>query len=87
MQRDELSDQERAILDFEAQYWYYTGAKEKEIRARFNLSPTQYYLRLSHLLDRPAAMAAKPAVVRRLRSQRESRDAARSWRQNYRPER
>lgn len=72
------------MLDFEAQYWHYTGAKEREIRARFNLSPTQYYLRLSHLLDREAAIAAKPAVVRRLREQRESRDVARSWRQNNR---
>jgi len=39
-----LSDRDRAILDFERQWWKYAAAKEQTIRDLFDLSSTRYYL-------------------------------------------
>jgi len=47
--------------------------KEQTIRQRFGLSPTLYYQRLSRLIDRPAAWAADPMTVKRLRRLRDGR--------------
>ncbi|NJC73617.1 DUF3263 domain-containing protein [Planosporangium thailandense] len=62
-----LTDGERALLDFENQWWRQPGAKEQAIRDRFDLSPTNYYQLLNALLDRPAALAYDPVLVNRLR--------------------
>lgn len=62
-----LTDRERAILDFEAQWWQQRGAKEDAIRAQFDLSPVRYYQQLRALIDRPEALAYSPTVVNRLR--------------------
>jgi hypothetical protein len=70
---DELTDEERELLDFEKQWWRHPGAKEQAIRDRFDMSATHYYQSLNVLLDRPAAMAYDPVLVKRLlrlRSQR-----------------
>lgn len=63
----ELTDRERAILDFEAVWWQQRGAKEDAIRAQFDLSPIRYTQLLNQLLDRPEALAYSPTVVNRLR--------------------
>ncbi|TWS25400.1 DUF3263 domain-containing protein [Tsukamurella sputi] len=63
----DLTDRERAILDFEAAWWQQRGAKEDAIRAQFDLSPIRYTQILNRLLDRPEAIAYSPAVVNRLR--------------------
>lgn len=63
----ELTDRERAILDFEAGWWQQRGAKEDAIRAQFDLSPIRYTQLLNQLLDRPEALAYSPTVVNRLR--------------------
>jgi hypothetical protein len=70
---DALSDDERALLEFEKQWWRHAGAKEQAIRDRFDLSATRYYQLLNELLDRPAALAHDPALVKRLRRLRASR--------------
>ncbi len=70
---DELTEQERAILDFEKRWWRRPGAKEQAIRETFDLSPTRYYQLLNALLDRPAAVAYDPALVSRLRRLRGGR--------------
>jgi hypothetical protein len=70
---DELTDHERELLDFEKQWWRRPGAKEQAIRERFDLSPTRYFQLLNALLDRPAALAYDPALVKRLRRVRASR--------------
>lgn len=70
---DELSDTEREILDFEKQWWRNPGAKEQAIRDRFDLSGTRYYQLLNALLERPAALAYDPALVKRLRRLRSER--------------
>ena len=77
---DELSERDRQILEFERQWWKYAGAKEQAIRDLFDMSATRYYQVLNALLDNPAAMAADPMLVKRLRRMRAARQRARSAR-------
>jgi hypothetical protein len=37
-----LGERDRAILDFERQWWKYAGAKETAIRESFDMSATRY---------------------------------------------
>ena len=74
----ELADRDRAILEFERQWWRYAGAKEQAVRDLFEMSATRYYQVLNALIDRPEAMAHDPMLVRRLRRLRSSRQRARS---------
>ena len=78
--REELSDRDREILEFERQWWKYAGAKEQAIRDLFDMSATRYYQVLNTLLDNPAALEADPMLVKRLRRMRASRQRARSAR-------
>ena len=75
-----LSDRDRAILEFERQWWKYAGAKEQAIRDLFDMSATRYYQVLNALLDNQAALEADPMLVKRLRRMRASRQRARSAR-------
>ncbi len=43
MAAEPLSEQEKAILAFERQWWRYPGAKEQAIREVFSISATRYY--------------------------------------------
>jgi hypothetical protein len=70
---DGLTERERRILAFEQQWWKHAGAKEQAIRDTFGLSATRYYQLLNGLLDRPAALAAEPVLIGRLRRLRSSR--------------
>jgi hypothetical protein len=72
-----LTDEQRAMLDFERHHWRYLGDKESEVRARFGRSLAGYQRELNELLDRPEALAHAPATVRRLRRQRQKRLAQR----------
>jgi len=67
----ELSDFERALIDFEREWWQLEARKDTEIRARFAISPSSYYRSLHTLVDRPEAMAYDPLTVLRLRKRRE----------------
>ncbi|WP_018218041.1 DUF3263 domain-containing protein [Salinispora vitiensis] len=69
----ELTGRERDILDFERQWWRHPGAKEQAIRDRFGCTATRYYQLLNGLLDNPAALAAEPLLVGRLRRLRSAR--------------
>jgi hypothetical protein len=73
-----LTEDEVAMLDLERRWWKFVGAKESQIRERFDISATVYYLRLNALLDKPAALEADPMLVRRLLRIRESQRAHRS---------
>ena len=77
---DSLSDRDRAILEFERQWWKYAGAKEQAVREQFDMSATRYYQVLNALIDRPEALAADPLLVRRLRRMRAERQRVRSAR-------
>ncbi|MBF9131286.1 DUF3263 domain-containing protein [Plantactinospora sp. S1510] len=68
-----LTEREREILAFEQRWWKHAGAKEQAIRDAFDLSSTRYYQLLNGLLDNPAALAAEPMLVGRLRRLRATR--------------
>lgn len=76
----ELSERDREILAFERQWWKYAGAKEQAIRELFEMSATRYYQVLNALIDSPAALAADPMLVKRLRRLRATRQRARTAR-------
>ena len=75
-----LGRRDREILAFERQWWKYAGAKEQAIRELFDMSATRYYQVLNALIDTPAALAADPMLVKRLRRLRASRQRQRSAR-------
>ncbi len=75
-----LSDRDRAILEFERQWWKYAGAKEQAVRELFDMSATRYYQILNALIDTPEALAFDPMLVKRLGRLRASRQRARSAR-------
>jgi hypothetical protein len=78
---DQLTDDEKALLDFEgAGWWKYSGAKETAVREQFGISATRYYQRLNVLIDRPEALAHAPLLVKRLRRLRSQRQRQRSAR-------
>jgi hypothetical protein len=77
---DGLCRRDREILAFERQWWKYAGAKEQAIRELFDMSTTRYYQVLNALIDTPAALAADPMLVKRLRRLRASRQRQRSAR-------
>jgi hypothetical protein len=77
---DGLTRRDREILAFERQWWKYAGAKEQAIRELFDMSATRYYQVLNNLIDTPAALAADPMLVKRLRRLRASRQRQRSAR-------
>jgi Protein of unknown function (DUF3263) len=75
-----LDRRDSEILAFERQWWKYAGAKEQAIRELFDMSATRYYQVLNALIDTPAALAADPMLVKRLRRLRASRQRQRSAR-------
>jgi hypothetical protein len=75
-----LDRREREILAFEGQWWKYAGAKEQAIRELFDMSATRYYQVLNALVDKPAALAVDPLLVKRLRRLRASRQRTRAAR-------
>ncbi|MCU1536899.1 MAG: hypothetical protein JWP82_1250 [Humibacillus sp.] len=75
-----LSARDLEILAFERQWWKYAGSKEQAIKELFDMSSTRYYQVLNALLDTPAALAADPMLIKRLRRMRASRQRARTTR-------
>jgi len=70
-----LTPVERAVLDFERDWWTTTGqtSKRDAIRARLGISPTRYYAIVSALADSDDAAAYDPLVVHRTRRRRAER--------------
>lgn len=66
----ELSDDQRAILDFERQWWRYSGGKAAEIGQQLEMTPVEYYRTLNEIIDLPAAVEHDPTLVRRLQRAR-----------------
>jgi len=69
----ELTERDKAILDFERSWWHETGPKEALIQERFELSSSRYYEILGRLLESPEAYEYDPLGVRRLRRLRDRR--------------
>ena len=76
----ELTDRDRAMLEFERQWWKYAGAKESAIKELFELTPPRYYQLLNDIIDRDSALEFDAMLVKRLRRLRDSRQRARSAR-------
>jgi len=74
----ELTERERALLDFEGNWWTRDDAKDTLVRAIFSCSLDEYYQELNRLVDVPAALIYDPLVVRRLIRLRDRRRRARS---------
>lgn len=77
-----FDERDRAILDFEREWWQHPGAKEDAIRQTFGLSPARYYQVLGQLMDSEAALAYDPMLVKRLHRVREDRQSSRQKRVN-----
>jgi hypothetical protein len=77
-----LDERDRAILDFERQWWERSGAKEDAIRQTFGLSPARYYQILGAVMETAEALAYDPELVNRLQRVREERHRSRQERVN-----
>lgn len=64
---EELTELDRAVLEFESQVWRTPGEKLSAIRKAFpQLSLVQYFQRLNALIDVRAAREAYPELISRL---------------------
>jgi hypothetical protein len=70
---EELSPEQRALLDFERGLFVGTGAKDQQIRTTFGSGATTYYQRQTALREYPAPLAYDPVLVNRLRRARAAR--------------
>ncbi|MEV6676265.1 DUF3263 domain-containing protein [Streptomyces erythrochromogenes] len=67
-----LTAQEEQILQcVQATSSMSQGLRDRYIREVLGLAPTKYFQFLNALLDEPAAWAAYPAIVKRLRDRRQ----------------
>jgi hypothetical protein len=76
----DLTDRDRAILEFEESWPKLDASKEIRIRSTFSLSAARYFQLLNALIERPEALQFKPTVVKRLLRQRGHRVAQRAAR-------
>ena len=77
-----FDERDRAILDFEREWWQHPGAKEDAIRQTLGLSPARYYQVLGKLMDSEAALAYDPMLIKRLQRVRDDRRSSRQKRVN-----
>jgi Protein of unknown function (DUF3263) len=66
-----LTDQERAILDFEASWWQLDVPKDVAVAERFGLDPDAYDDALIELADRPEAAEHDRLLIARLQRWRD----------------
>lgn len=71
-----LHPDDLGILRFEKRPWRDGWAKGQAIVEQFGCTPVRYYQRLARLIDTPAALAAEPLLVGRLRRIRDRRRAS-----------
>jgi hypothetical protein len=64
--KDELTDVEKRMLDFESEQFRYISTKHKQIYKKFGLSVIEYYRVINKIIDKRAAMEYSPYVVERL---------------------
>jgi uncharacterized protein DUF3263 len=68
----ELSDRDRAVLDFAGRTYLYRGAQEQAILDEFNLSPARFWQIVNRLVDTEAAIAYAPVTCRLYRERRQA---------------
>ncbi len=62
----QITDDQKAMLELERHWWQYTGTKEQVVRDRFGVSMTRYNQSLRQLVKTPAAQAYDPLVCKRI---------------------
>jgi hypothetical protein len=63
-----LSDEDRAILEFERGWWLEPGPKDQAIEFTLGMTAALYYEHLGRLITRPEAARFDPLTVARVRS-------------------
>jgi len=76
-----LTEQEMRLLAFERRGWRTPAVKEQAISELLGFTAARYYQLLNGLIDRPEALEFDPALVKRLRAQRDRRHSIRAPRQ------
>jgi hypothetical protein len=74
----ELSDLDRALLDFETAHPRAGVAKDEAIRRALNMSSARYYQLLFKLVDLPAVVERDPLLAARVQRRRRTVSSARS---------
>lgn len=77
---NQLTVREHMTFDIAGRRYRYEARRVADIRDQLGMSETRFWQVLDALLDRPAAEAAHPTSVRRLRRLRAQRRALRSQR-------
>ena len=67
----ELSDRDKAILEFERKWWRHEGAKASTAFQIFEMTEARYHQALSRLVYTEAAVLYAPDVCRRQRAKLE----------------
>lgn len=65
---NDLTDLERAVLDFEREhpFWRYAGHKDDAVRKTFDITPTRYAQVLVGAISKPAGLEYDAQTVRRV---------------------
>jgi hypothetical protein len=69
----QLSQRDRAILDFEQSWWESATPRDQAVREQFQLTESEYAEVLNQLIASEAALLAEPLLIRRLRRLRDRR--------------
>lgn len=64
---DDLTDDQKKVIDFAKRTYRYPGAREEAILSEFGYRGTTFFRKLNDLLDHPAAMAYDPQTINRYR--------------------
>ena len=72
-----LTEEHRAVLDFEAAWFQDLGPKDAAVRERFGHSLAEHHQLVAWLIRQPEALDHAPTTVRRLRRLRDQRLARR----------
>ena len=73
----DLTDEQRAILEFEAAWFTGRTPKDAAVRERFGHGLVEHEQLVARLIREPEALDHAPSTVRRLRRQRDRRLAQR----------
>lgn len=61
-----MTDDDRALLEFEGRFWHHAGAKDDAVLTTFGLSRWQYRQKIFDLCAKPEALAEFPILVNRV---------------------
>ena len=81
----DLTDRHTAMLEFEARWWQWTGAKAQYVADQFDVDLDAYHDELDELLALDAALAHDALLVARLRRQAAQRARQGPTRPSHRP--